>query len=158
MGILQARIVKWVPYPFSRGSSQPRDQTQVSRIAGGFFTIWTTREAQRDPYGISDVGKAWSRELGNLKAVLGAGRHRTNWTEFFTGYQDFRAGRRHKAPPPTGPSHSQDWLLRVWSSVQSENAGPLFRVMKNLESGRAVLSLGPRVPAHITCPRSQLCL
>ena len=37
-GILQARILEWVAVPFSRGSSQPRDQTQVSRIAGGFFT------------------------------------------------------------------------------------------------------------------------
>ena len=35
---LQARILEWVATPFSRGSSQPRDQTQVSRIAGGFFT------------------------------------------------------------------------------------------------------------------------
>ena len=45
-GILQARIVEWVAFPFSRGSSQPRDQTQVSCIAGGFFTSWATREAQ----------------------------------------------------------------------------------------------------------------
>ena len=45
-GILQARIVEWVAVPFSRGSSQPRDQTQVSRIAGGFLTIWAAREAQ----------------------------------------------------------------------------------------------------------------
>ena len=37
-GILQARILEWVAYPFSRGSSQPRDRTQVSHIAGGFFT------------------------------------------------------------------------------------------------------------------------
>ena len=37
-GILQARILEWVAFPFSRGSSQPRDQTQVSRTAGGFFT------------------------------------------------------------------------------------------------------------------------
>ena len=44
-GILQARILKWVAFPFSRGSSQPRDWTQVSRIAGGFFTSWATREA-----------------------------------------------------------------------------------------------------------------
>ena len=36
-GILQARILEWVAFPFSRGSSQPRDQTQVSHIAGGFF-------------------------------------------------------------------------------------------------------------------------
>ena len=45
-GILQARILEWVAFPFSRGSSQPRDQTQVSHIAGGFFTSWATREAQ----------------------------------------------------------------------------------------------------------------
>ena len=44
-GILQARILEWVAIPFSRGSSWPRDWTQVSSIAGGFFTIWATREA-----------------------------------------------------------------------------------------------------------------
>ena len=44
-GISQARILEWVAIPFSRGSSWPRDQTQVSCIAGGFFTIWATREA-----------------------------------------------------------------------------------------------------------------
>ena len=37
-GILQARILEWVTFPFSRGSSQPRDWTQVSHIAGWFFT------------------------------------------------------------------------------------------------------------------------
>jgi len=37
-GILQARILEWVAFPFSRGSSRPRDQTQVCWIAGGFFT------------------------------------------------------------------------------------------------------------------------
>ena len=45
-GILQARILEWVAFPFSRGSSQPRDQTHVSCIAGGFFTSWATKEAQ----------------------------------------------------------------------------------------------------------------
>ena len=45
-GILQARILEWIAFPFSRGSSQPRDQTQVSHIAGGFFTSWATREAR----------------------------------------------------------------------------------------------------------------
>ena len=45
MEILQARILEWVAMPSSRGSSQPRDQTQVSHIAGGFFTVWATREA-----------------------------------------------------------------------------------------------------------------
>ena len=51
MGILQGRILGWVAMPSSRGSSQSRDQTQVSCTAGGFFTIWAiftiwaTREA-----------------------------------------------------------------------------------------------------------------
>ena len=45
-GVLQARILGWAAFPFSRGSSQPRDRTQVSRIACGFFTSWATREAQ----------------------------------------------------------------------------------------------------------------
>ena len=39
-GFLQARILKWVAFPFSRGSSQPRDQTQVSCMASGFFISW----------------------------------------------------------------------------------------------------------------------
>ena len=45
-GILQARILEWVAFPFSRKSYQPRDRTQISHIAGGFFTSWTTRKAQ----------------------------------------------------------------------------------------------------------------
>ena len=45
-GILQARILEWIAIPFSRGSSQPRDQTRVSRIAGRFFTFWATKESQ----------------------------------------------------------------------------------------------------------------
>ena len=43
-GIFQARILEWVAIPFSRASSQPRDWTQVSCIAGRFFTVWATRE------------------------------------------------------------------------------------------------------------------
>ena len=45
-GILQARILEWVAFPSSRGSSQPGDWTQVSHIAGRFFASWATREAQ----------------------------------------------------------------------------------------------------------------
>ena len=45
-GILQARILEWVAFPFSKGSSQPRDWIQVSCIAGRFFSSWAIREAQ----------------------------------------------------------------------------------------------------------------
>ena len=44
-GFLQARTLEWVAFPFSRGSSQPRDWTQVPYIAGRPFTSWATREA-----------------------------------------------------------------------------------------------------------------
>ena len=44
-GILQATILEWVAFLFSRGSSQPRDRTLVSCIAGEFFTSWDIREA-----------------------------------------------------------------------------------------------------------------
>ena len=57
-GILQARILEWIAIPFSRGSSWPRDWTQVSCIAGSFFTIWTT-------------GKSFRRVWHELKQLLG---------------------------------------------------------------------------------------
>ena len=44
-GILQARILEMVAFPF-RGSSQPKDRIQVSHIAGRFFISWDTKEAQ----------------------------------------------------------------------------------------------------------------
>ena len=61
MGILQVRILEWLAMPFSRESSQPRDQTQVLCIAGRFFTIWATREAQEylwvsSPEDLTDQG------------------------------------------------------------------------------------------------------
>ena len=48
--ILQARTLERAAFLFSRGSFQPKDQTQVSRIAGGFLTSWATREAQVELY------------------------------------------------------------------------------------------------------------
>ena len=60
MGILQARILEWVTMRSSRVSSQPRDWTQVSYIAGGFFTIWATREAQTN---IGESKKKNSEEI-----------------------------------------------------------------------------------------------
>ena len=44
-GILQARILVRAAFPFSRGSSQPRDRTQVSHVAGRLYTSWATRVA-----------------------------------------------------------------------------------------------------------------
>ena len=49
-GTLQARILEWVFIPFSRGSSWPRDRTQVSCITDRFFTVWATREALKNRF------------------------------------------------------------------------------------------------------------
>ena len=56
-GILQARILEWVAFPFSRGPSQPRDWTQVFHTAGRFFTSWATREALREKGEARMVGR-----------------------------------------------------------------------------------------------------
>ena len=64
-GILQPRMLEWAAMPSSRGSSRPRDRTQVSRMAGRFFTSWATREAQ---------GEIWcwlSKILGWPKSLFG---------------------------------------------------------------------------------------
>ena len=62
-GILQARILEWVAISFSRGSSWSRNQTQVSSIAGRFFTNWAMREAppngkDQEKLGLALVGRA----------------------------------------------------------------------------------------------------
>ena len=83
-GALQARILGWAAMPSSRGSSQPRDQTQVSHIAGGLFTIWATREALERP---------WSEVKSLSRVQLFA----TPWT---VAYQ---------APPSMGFSRQEYW-------------------------------------------------
>ena len=61
-GIFQARILEWVAFPFSRGSSQPRDWTQVF-IAGRFFTVWVTREALMINRNIWMISGVWDSPL-----------------------------------------------------------------------------------------------
>ena len=77
MGILQARILEWVAIPSSRGSSQPRGQTQVSHIAGGFFTIWATRE----------IIIPYFNESGNIFSYHSNLSHSIRWS--------FKALRQH---------------------------------------------------------------
>ena len=62
IGVFHARILEWVATSFSRGSSQVRDQTPISCIAGGFFTSCATREA---PIVIRTSNKCLDREPFN---------------------------------------------------------------------------------------------
>ena len=100
-GILQARILKRVAFLFSRGSSQPRDQTQVSHIAGGFFTSWATREAQE--YGVGSLSfsraSSWPRNGTEVSCI--AGRFFTNWAmreAHNSGSQSLKCHLWHQTP------------------------------------------------------------
>ena len=68
-GILQARILEWAAIPFSRGFSQPRDQTWVSCITGRFFIVWATRD---DPFKLTKKKK----KFGNSSYLI---RISTKW-------------------------------------------------------------------------------
>ena len=86
-GILQARILEWVAMPSSRGSSQPRERTLISCIAGGFSGQWTT---WKDPVmcNLPQLGKKASHEVQMTCQGMGL-------------YQDINlrgwGKRRHKA-------------------------------------------------------------
>ena len=102
-GIIQARILEWVALPFSRESSQPRDQTQVFHIAGWFFINWVTGKPE------VKLGLVlFSDPLWIFKITMCHG----SWCPFLPN-----PGVRERAYGPT-------------STMQLENAGPGFR---NLE-------------------------
>ena len=71
-GIYQARVLEWVAISFSRGSSWPRDQTQVSHIVGRRVTVWDSREAQVLP-GREYRPSLWRRGSPGLGAVQAPG-------------------------------------------------------------------------------------
>ena len=54
-GIFQAIVLEWIAISFSRGSSRPRDQTQVSHIVDRRFTVWATREVLMKVKSLSHV-------------------------------------------------------------------------------------------------------
>ena len=62
-GIFQAIVLEWIAISFSKGSSQPRDQTRVSRIAGGPFIVWATREAHMEQWTGSKLGKEYMKAV-----------------------------------------------------------------------------------------------
>ena len=68
MGILQARILEWAAYPFSRETSWPRNRIRIPCIAGGFFTSWPVQEAHGD-INQSKREKTQIRNISNGKEV-----------------------------------------------------------------------------------------
>ena len=124
-GISQARILEWIAVSFSRGSSWPRDRTQVSCTAGRFFTIWATAASAKsrqscptlcDPMNVSPPGSpvpgilqartlewvaisfsnAWKWKVKG-KSLSRVRLLATPWTA------------AHQAPPSMGFSRQEDW-------------------------------------------------
>ena len=112
-GILQARILEWVAFPFFRGSSQPRDRTQVSHIAGGFLTSWATREAHalNSAWYIADAQSRFTGELINNSNAL---HHLIQTWKNFSTFFTLNSWRRQWHPTPVllpGKSHEQRSLV-----------------------------------------------
>ena len=78
-GILQTRILGWVAFLFSRGSSQPRDRTQVSCITGRFFTSWATGKPKNTGVVASLFPRGSSQPRDRTRVSCIAGRFFTNW-------------------------------------------------------------------------------
>ena len=68
-GILQARILEWVGFPFSRRSSWPRDRTHTSCTAGRLFTVWATKGRARKGWVFWPLGKIWLYSRGELGTI-----------------------------------------------------------------------------------------
>ena len=136
------RILEWVIYPFSRGSSQPRNRTLVSYIASGFFTSSVTREA-RSLWSCSRRSLAWfsCKELGSQPSFwFRAGRY-CPWKKYrsqpASTLRDISISEKVLALPsalenlPQSDSlnMNEDWVLRsstrlrhlTWRSLRSPN-------------------------------------
>ena len=128
-GILQVRILEWVAFPFSRGSSQPRDRTQVSPIAGGFFTFRATKEAQGwAKYGVILWACHGTDHPGMWRGALALSAKRSPGEALFqvsacTWFPQARAGT-----PPTESRLTEFFQCDGWFCVSTQQAygGQLF--------------------------------
>ena len=92
---LQARILDWVAMSSSRGSSQPRNWTGISCIAGGFFTSWATREAHK-PW-----GAAKKTQKTKKVRVLSSRKPNWNWLAILLDFPCSLVGKESACGPKT---------------------------------------------------------
>ena len=109
-GILQARMLEWVAILFSRGSSQPRDQTQVSRVVGRFFT---TSEAK---LWFFSSGHVWTWELDHKE-----GWAPKNWCFWTVVLEKTLEGPLDcKEIQPVHPQGNQSWMFIGRTDTEAE--------------------------------------
>ena len=117
-GILQARTLEWVAIPFSRGSSRLRDQIQVFRIAGRFFTMWATYHPTSDciPCPFDEF---WPYQ---------------SWP-----YQSVRAQKGPRSPPKWSLCHSSHWPLLTYLVPLPHNLTIRYALSPSSETGSLTL-------------------
>ena len=139
-GILQARTLKWVAFPFSSRSSQPNNQTRVSCIAGEFFTNWAMREAlaEEKPWLLSGSGSIPSisgpifHQGDSYQHTLREGMH---CVHFRSSSSTKAAGHMYRDPPTQGtPS-------RLGQVTVSSNFTETKKVSKNLRRQRNLFQM-----------------
>ena len=125
-GILQARILEWAAFPFSRGSSQPRDRTQISCIADGFLTSWAMRET---PVWSEVMAKKHSAQFPSTRETIGVS---SSWNGFASQpsalsstpscpcWLQMKLPRRGH-PPESLPSGEEDSPLLLLTSLFGVN-------------------------------------
>ena len=87
--IFQARILEWAAIPYSRESSQPTDQTQVSRITGRLFTVWATMEVLQNTDGNKTHLLGARKQWVNICKMLGAESDMKEATSVFFLFEIF---------------------------------------------------------------------
>ena len=140
-GILQARILEWVAISFSRGSSRPRDQTQVSHTAGRCLNLWPTREANiyvyvhLKPQILKEISPEYSLEglmlnlklqyfgylmqkTDSLKKTLMLGKtkggRRRGWQDETVGWHHRLDGHEFEQAPGVGDEHGSLVCCSPW--------------------------------------------
>ena len=135
-GILQARILEWVAISFSRGSSQPRNRTQVSHIAGRRFNLWATRGSDKAFCGkhlgrivnsakhlgrthkklgfpCGSAGKESACNVGDLGSIPGLGRSPGEGKGYSLQY--------------SGLENPMDCMYSPWGRIESDTTERLSR-------------------------------
>ena len=121
-GILQARTLEWVAFPFSGGSSQPRDHTWVSWIAGKFFIIWATRETQKPNRKLRERQQCkkwtpWMKTEEHLGSEMSRKPRDTGWEPREATQSRVELGFRRDSGVRgfVELSTAEFWLCRGWS-------------------------------------------
>ena len=154
------RTLEWVAIPFSRASSQARDRTRVSHVAGRVFTVWATGEGL--------MSSCFSPDVYTPNVRASKHKKQSWWAERRENRPTIRAGAEHPAPSSRwlrGQSKTSQW----WSALCNQPTGFDWLVHNTPLNARTHLSPRPwtsqqdsphsrpgrwRAPSYKTAPRS----